>query len=192
MKNSTLLRATATRLLACAAILISAHGQTASAADETTAPAPATTLANASASATTSMAREDYMKHYTVQGTFEDVREALQLAITGRGIVINNISHIGKMLTRTGGDLGKDTTIYLAAEAFEFCSATVSRNMMQPDPHNIVFCPYIIAVYTLPSDPKTVHLSFRRPLPVGDQASQESLRAVEKLLDSIVAEAMAF
>lgn len=191
MKNAYILRTGATLLMTCTAMLISACDKTPSAKSEAPAAAPESAQARAAAPATPP-AREDYMKHFTVEGEFEDVREALELAITGRGIVINNVSHIGKMLARTGADLGEGGTIFGAAQAFEFCSATVSRNMMQPDPHNIIFCPYIIAVYTLPSDPKTVHLSYRRPLLVGTEESKESLRAVEKLLDSIIEEAMAF
>lgn len=132
--------------------------------------------------------RDTYMKMVTVTGKFEDVREDLEFAITGRGIVINNVSHIGSMLKRTGKDLGAKKVIYGKAEALEFCSATVSRNTMEADPHNIVFCPYIIAVYTLPAEEGKVYLSYRRPQLVGTKASKESLKAVENLLDSIISE----
>ena len=132
--------------------------------------------------------RESYMKQYTVQGKFEDVRDDLELAITGRGIKINNIAYIGNMLSRTGKDLGAKKQIFLHAEAFEFCSATVSRDTMEADPHNIVFCPYVIAVYVLPEQPDRVYLAFRRPLLVGTEASKASLRAVEKLLEDIVSD----
>ena len=132
--------------------------------------------------------RESYMKQYTVQGKFEHVRDDLELAITGRGIKINNIAHIGNMLSRTGKDLGAKKQIFLHAEAFEFCSATVSRDTMEADPHNIVFCPYVIAVYVLPEQPDRVYLAFRRPLLVGTEASKASLRAVEKLLEDIVSD----
>ncbi len=130
----------------------------------------------------------DYMKHYSVDGKFEDVRDDLELAITGRGIKINNVAHIGNMLERTGKDLGAAKQVFADAESFEFCSATVSRQTMEADPHNIVFCPYVISVYVLPDQPGRVHLSFRRPLIVGSDASKASLQAVENLLDEIVRE----
>ena len=129
--------------------------------------------------------RESYMKLYTVQGKFEDVRDDVEMAITGRGIKINNIAYIGNMLSRTGKDLGAKKQIFLHAQAFEFCSATVSRDTMEADPHNIVFCPYVVAVYVLPEQPDRVYLAFRRPLLVGTEASKASLRAVEKLLEDI-------
>lgn len=133
--------------------------------------------------------RNDYMKLYTVEGKFEDVRLEIELAITDRGMVINNISHIGNMLARTGKDLGEGKQIFQEAEALEFCSATVSRRMMETDPHNIVFCPYIIAIYTLPAESNKVYVAFRRPLPVGSDESRQSLLAVEQLLEDIIADA---
>ena len=132
--------------------------------------------------------RDDYMKLYTVEGEFADVRMDIEMAITDRGIVINNVSHIGKMLARTGKDLGAAKQIFKKAEALEFCSSTVSRRMMETDPHNIVFCPYIIAIYTLPEESNKVYVAFRRPLPVGSAESRQSLMAVEKLLEEIIAD----
>lgn len=133
--------------------------------------------------------RDDYMKLYTVEGKFEDVRMDIEMAITDRGMVINNVSHIGNMLARTGKDLGAGKQIFQKAEALEFCSSTVSRTMMETDPHNIVFCPYIIAIYTLPAESNKVYVAFRRPLPVGSAESQQSLVAVEQLLEEIIADA---
>ena len=133
--------------------------------------------------------RDDYMKLYIVEGKFEDVRMDIEMAITDRGMVINNVSHIGNMLARTGKDLGAGKQIFQKAEALEFCSSTVSRTMMETDPHNIVFCPYIIAIYTLPAESNKVYVAFRRPLPVGSAESEQSLVAVEQLLEEIIADA---
>jgi uncharacterized protein (DUF302 family) len=130
------------------------------------------------------------MKLFTVEGSFANVRADVEMAITDRGMIINNVSHIGNMLARTGKDIGAGTQIFAEAEALEFCSATVSRQMMEADPHNIVFCPYIIAIYTLPGEKDKVYVAFRRPLPVGSAESRAALEAVEKLLDDIVADAI--
>ncbi len=132
----------------------------------------------------------DYLKLYTTKGNFDDVRQDVEIAITNRGLVVDHVSHISDMLERTGKDLGMTKVIYGKAESMQFCSASVSRHMMEADPTNIVFCPYIIVIYTLPDDPKTVHVGYRRPLPVGSKASKASLQAVEKLLDGIVKEAL--
>ena len=132
----------------------------------------------------------DYRKTYVSKGSFADVRDNLELAITGRGIVVNNVSHIGNMLARTGKDVGASVQVYEHAEALEFCSAVLSRKMMEADPHNIVFCPYIISVYTLPGEQGRVYLSYRRPTLVGSEASRQSLQEVEQLLDEIIDESI--
>lgn len=131
--------------------------------------------------------RSQYMRLHSVEGQFAIVREDLELAITSRGMVINNVSHIGNMLERTRKDVG-GKKLFVQAEALEFCSSVISRNMMDADPHNIVFCPYIIAVYVLPEEEDKVYVAYRRPLPLGNESSQKALLEVEKLLADIVAE----
>jgi uncharacterized protein (DUF302 family) len=140
--------------------------------------------------APSAFAGKDYMMSYTAKGTFEEVRDKVVFTIEGRGLVINTVSHIGEMLERTGKDLGAGKQIFLKAESLEFCSATVSRSMMEADPRNIVFCPYVINVYVLPADPKTVHITFRKPDLVGSAQSRKALKAVEDLLNSIIKEAI--
>jgi uncharacterized protein (DUF302 family) len=130
------------------------------------------------------------VRYTTTEIPYEDVVLNLELAITGRGFVIDNRSYIGKMLRRTGKDLGFDIEVFANAQQFQFCPATYSRNMMEASPHNIAFCPYIISAYNLPDDPKTVYVSFRRPNIVGSRESQEALKAVDDLLKSLVEESL--
>jgi len=128
---------------------------------------------------------------YTSQQDFDSVKSAVNEAIIGKGLVINNTSHIGAMLDRTGLAVGTEVKkIFLKAESYEFCSASVSRLTMEADPHNIVFCPYIISVYVLPNEPNKTYLSFRKPDQVGSKASKAALAEVEKLLRSIIEEAI--
>jgi uncharacterized protein (DUF302 family) len=129
---------------------------------------------------------------YKVKGHFEDVRDQVREAITGKGIKINNVSHIGEMLIRTGKDLGFKKKVYDHAEALEFCSATYSRATMEADPQNIVFCPYVISIYEITGEPGHIYVSYRRPNIIGDEASKKSLRVVEKLIDSIVQDAVSW
>lgn len=127
---------------------------------------------------------------YTSNDDFETVKSAITDAIAGKGLVINNVSHIGEMLARTGKDLGKSKPIFLNAESFEFCSASVSRLTMEADPHNIIYCPYIISVYVLPQEPKKTYVAFRKPDSVGSPASKAALKEVEKLLRSVIEDAL--
>lgn len=137
------------------------------------------------------VAADGHMALFKTTQSFEDARDNVSNAITGKGMVINNVSHIGEMLARTGKDLGNGKPVYKSAEALEFCSAVVSRKMMEADPKNIVFCPYIISIYTLAAEPKTTYIAYRKPQLVGTAQSQAALKDVEKLLKDIVKEALA-
>lgn len=127
-------------------------------------------------------------------GEFDDVRERVVMALENRGLVLSYTARVGDMLERTGRDLGSEQAIYGKAETLEFCSAAISRETMAADPRNIVFCPYAIAVYTLPQAPRTVYLAYRVPAVSGalsgNTASISALRKVEKLLADVVNEAM--
>ena len=132
----------------------------------------------------------EHSKVYSKEAQFEPVRDDLKTAIENRGLVIDHTSHIHNMLTRTGKDLETITPVYVDAESYIFCSAVVSRNTMEADPHNIVFCPYVVTVYTTVQEPNKVHVAYRRPQPVGSPSSRDSLVAVDRLLDGIAREAL--
>ncbi|MEZ5727024.1 MAG: DUF302 domain-containing protein [Burkholderiaceae bacterium] len=125
---------------------------------------------------------------YRSDAAFVDVFEDTKLAVTNRGLKINGISYIGKMLARTGGDVGSSRKIYRDARTIEFCSATESRRMMEADPHNAVFCPYAIAVYETEAEPGVVYVAYRAPGPGGSAASREALARITRMLDEIARE----
>ncbi len=120
----------------------------------------------------------------SAKGAFEDVRDAVVMAIEGKGLVVDRVAHVGDMLARTAKDVGAARTLYGKAEVFEFCSARISREMMEADPHQIAICPYAIAVYTLPSEAGMVYVSYRTP------PRTKGMDNVHKLLDEIVREAL--
>ncbi|MDP2240007.1 MAG: DUF302 domain-containing protein [Burkholderiales bacterium] len=126
----------------------------------------------------------------SAKGKFDEVRDRVVMAIENRGMVLNYTARVGNMLERTGKDLGRTRQIYNQADVLEFCSARLSRDTMEADAHNIVYCPYSIAVYTLPKEPGTVYVSHRRLATGGADRSAKALGAVDKLLDDIVREAL--
>ncbi|WP_323040061.1 DUF302 domain-containing protein [Gemmobacter sp.] len=119
----------------------------------------------------------------TVEGDFDDIAFAVESAIVGKGLVIDSVSHVGDMLERTKADVGGTRTLYTQADVFSFCSASISRKVMEADPANIQFCPYGIAVYALPDQPGQVTVGYRS---YPDGAMQE----VQQMLGAIVAEAL--
>ena len=79
-------------------------------------------------------------------GSFEDATFAVESAIVDKGLVIDYVSHVGAMLNRTGADVGSDAMVFKEADIFIFCSAVLSREVMEADPMNIAHCPYGIFV----------------------------------------------
>jgi len=120
----------------------------------------------------------------SVKGRFEDVKEKVVTAIESRGLVLNYTAHIGAMLERTGKDLGASRRVFEQADAFEFCSAAVSRQTMEDDPHNIGFCPYVINVYVLPQEPGRVYVSYRK------FPASKRMRPAARLVEAIAKEAL--
>jgi uncharacterized protein (DUF302 family) len=121
---------------------------------------------------------------------FDDVRDDLRQAIESRGLVVDYQSHIGRMLERTGKDVGSTKALYADAQSLQFCSAQLSRKTMEADAANVVMCPYTIVVYATAARPDQVVVAYRRPMRQGGSpASRAALREVDALMDGIAREA---
>jgi len=134
-------------------------------------------------------AQTETVMEVTARGSFDDVKQQLVLAIENRGLIVNHESRVGEMLERTGKDLGVATRIYVRAEVLEFCSATLSRQVMEADPRLLALCPYGIGIYSLPGEVDSVHLVYRRPSWKGNGPAAQILQQVDRLLHEIVQEA---
>ncbi|SDC61457.1 DUF302 domain-containing protein [Ruegeria marina] len=119
---------------------------------------------------------------YSADESFSDIAFAVESAIVGRGLVVDHVSYVGDMLERTRMDVGSDVILFEKAEVYTFCSATVSRRVMEADPMNIVFCPYGIFV-AQKAGSEEVLVGFRS-FPEGP------MQEVQELLDGIVREAV--
>ncbi|MDP2030427.1 MAG: DUF302 domain-containing protein [Thiobacillus sp.] len=135
------------------------------------------------------LAAEPYSVLFKSQGSFTEVRDAVQAAIEGKGLKINHINLIAGMLERTGKDLGAARQVYTNGEQFEFCSATLSRAMMEADPHAIVMCPFSLSVYTIPGDAQ-IYIAFIKPPATENPALKKVLADIEVLLTEIVGDAL--
>lgn len=132
--------------------------------------------------ASASLASAEDMITYSTDEVFSDVAFAVESAIVGRGLVVDHVSHVGDMLERTRADVGSDVVLFEKAEVYSFCSATVSRRVMEADPMNIVFCPYgIFVAQKAGSDEVLVGF---RSYPDGP------MQEVQELLDGIAREAL--
>lgn len=136
-------------------------------------------LAAACALATPALAEGPIL--YTYEGSFEDAAFNVETAILEKGLVIDYVSHTGEMLERTKMDVGSDVTLFTEADIFVFCSAALSRKVMEADPMNIAYCPYGIFV----AEREGVVTIGYKEYPEGP------MQEVQALLDEIVQEALA-
>jgi hypothetical protein len=119
---------------------------------------------------------------FQVEDSFDAVTFAVESAILDAGLVIDHTSHTGEMLERTRADVGSDKVLFTAADIFSFCSATVSRQVMEADLSNIQNCPYTIFVYETPDAPGKIT--------VGHRAYVGSMSPVANLMSDILTEAL--
>jgi uncharacterized protein (DUF302 family) len=140
-------------------------------------------IAAAIVALTGTIASAEGMITYDTDQSFDDVVFGLESAILDEGLVIDSVSHTGEMLERTRGDVGSDVVLYLNADVFSFCSAKLSREVMEADPMNIVFCPYDIFVMVRPDTPDVTTIGFRS-YPEGE------MKKIEALLDGIARSAI--
>lgn len=110
---------------------------------------------------------------------FEDASFAVEETIVGRGLQIEYTSHVGDMLERTREDVGSEVVLFDQANIYLFCSATLSRQAMEADWHNIAFCPYGVHVIARPGEEAMIGYLQR------DAAGME---AVNAFLADLVAE----
>ena len=131
--------------------------------------------------AATPLAAEEIAHTFPYDGSFDDAVFSVESAIIGAGLVIDHHAHTGDMLERTRADVGGET-LFEGADVFLFCSATVSRAVMEQDPSLVAFCPYAIFIT---SREGVVEIGYKN-YPAGP------MDQVEALLDGIVQEATAF
>ena len=123
----------------------------------------------------------------SVVGDFDRVWEELEDTIKGKGLVISSTSYIKRMLENTGDAFGYEKKLYVDAKVLGFCSATLARQMFEADRHFMIFCPFKIAAYAIPSEADRVYLSYW-PLKEKDSKGLEAkvLGEVDKLLADVI------
>jgi len=137
-------------------------------------------IAAAALTASAGFAQANEATLYPFDGSFDDAAFGVESAIIGRGFVIDYVSHTGEMLARTGADVGSDVTLFEEADIFLFCSAILSRKVMEADPMNIAHCPYGVFV-----------IEREGAVSVGYRSYPEGpMQEVQALLDDIAREAV--
>jgi len=122
-----------------------------------------------------------------VEEDFDNVSVDVESAIANRGFVIDFHSNIGEMLDRTAKDVGSMSAVYKRAETWQFCSSILSRKMVEVNPVNIAYCPYIVFAYETTDNPGMVVVGYKKH-GSEDNASNAILNEIDEHLESIVNE----
>lgn len=139
-------------------------------------------------------AQQNGYKHVTKTGHFEDVFQDLKDAIINRGLVIDYVGHVGKMLERTSVAAGSVTesgskSPYIHAKYLQFCSAKLTHESVSASPYNLAICPYVVFIFEAKSKPGEIVVGYRRPVPGPSKRTREAFAKIESLLKSILKEA---
>jgi uncharacterized protein (DUF302 family) len=129
------------------------------------------------------------VRTYTKRADFDAVKFELTNAIIARGLKIAYSGEIGSMLERTGADVGSSEPLYVRAEFVVFCSARLSRALMEADLTNIGFCPFVVFIYEAAARPGETVVGYRRPPLTQSGDSARVLAEIDTLLDGIVRDA---
>lgn len=128
----------------------------------------------------------------TVAGEFDDVFGDLQDAVINRGLVIDYVGDVGKMLERTA-DAAKASDSkppYLHARYLQFCSAALTHEAVDADVHNLAMCPYVVFAYQTRARPDEVSVGYRQVTLAPAATSQAAQAKVHALLEAVVNEAV--
>ncbi len=122
---------------------------------------------------------------YQAEMDFEDAKLNLLDAIEAQGMVISSTLHAQTMLDRTAESVNGKGNIYGKAEIIQFCKVDLSHKLVRANPHNLVLCPYSIAVYSLKTKPELIYFSYRAPY-----LDEPAVEDIQKLLDQLILEAI--
>lgn len=113
---------------------------------------------------TTILAQERYVR--TVEDAeYEDVWADLEDAIVNKGLVVEHVGHIAKMLERTADAVGggSDKLVYQNSNYLQFCSAKLTHKASQQDPRNMSICPFLLYAFETKKEPGKVSIGYRNP-----------------------------
>ena len=133
-------------------------------------------------------------KYLSKKGAFDDVLQDVKDAVINRGLLIDYIGHIDKMLDRTSEAADSVTSTgsrspYQNAKYLHFCSSKLTHEAISANPYNLSICPYVVFLFETKAKPGIVVVGYRRPIPGPSVRSKKALAKIDSLLESIIKEA---
>jgi uncharacterized protein (DUF302 family) len=126
----------------------------------------------------------------TVAGSFDEVFADLQDAVINRGLVIDYVGDVGKMLERTADAASQSAGAppLLHARYLQFCSAAITHEAIAADVQNLAMCPYVVFAYETRADPGKIAVGYRQVELAAASPSQAAQTKVHELLQAVVNE----
>ena len=148
------------------------------------------------AAAQFAMAQSAGFKIDTIKAPFDDVFQELQDVVINKGLVVDLVGDVGKMIERTADAVenpagGEGGSPYLNAKYIVFCSAKLTHQAVDANVENLGICPYTVFAYETRAASGTTHVGFRLPLVGEDEKSQQAARDITAFLQTIIDETAA-
>ncbi len=133
---------------------------------------------------------------HKINAGFDDVFNELKDVLINKGLVIDLVGHVDKMIERTA-DVTKSVTEegskspYKSAKYVLFCSAKLTQKAVSASPENLGICPYIVFAYETKTEPGITRVGYRKPILGASRTTQNVTKEVNAFLQSIIDETAA-
>lgn len=97
---------------------------------------------------------------YKVNGKYKDIMFTLLDEISQNGFISSYKADIGNAVENISSFYKKEP-IFTHAEKIGFCRQTLTLEMMEENPNNLMFCPLSIALYELRNEKDIVKIVYR-------------------------------
>lgn len=131
-----------------------------------------------------------------INAGFDDVFSELQDVVINKGLVIDFIGHVDKMIERTAEVTGSVTesgskTPYIAAKYILFCSAKLTQKAISASTENLGICPYVVFAYETKAEPGVTRVGYRQPIFGQSSTSHKVSAEINGFLQSVIDETAA-
>lgn len=131
-----------------------------------------------------------------INAGFEDVFSELQDVVINKGLVIDLVGHVDKMIERTADATGSVTesgskSPYVAAKYILFCSAKLTQQAISASTENLGICPYVVFAYETKAQPGITRVGYRKPIFGQSRTSHKISAKINAFLQSIIDETAA-
>jgi uncharacterized protein (DUF302 family) len=125
---------------------------------------------------------------YKTESTYKEVMFTLIDEINQNGFIQSYRANIGSAVKNISSFYKKDP-IFTHAEKIGFCRQTLTLEMMEDNPNNLMFCPLSIAVYELKNEKNIIKVVYKlakfskKKSKVLDKVNKEILQLIENSLE---------